>query len=304
MLTPYFSRWWQKRNARNNPNSFWEFVKETYLVAKHNKFKLLFWIFFLILSITGVVYFAGFTGEALLSWLLIVFLLIFGLKHLFRLVVPPEWFLHDINTGYVFLSVLIACWLGNLISQKLSADFIIPMTLVAAACFAGFFLERRKYSRYLIPGCALVLADIIWECLRLIQDNAGYTPNLILTVVVLVIAMLIGLFWFIKKPGVMPIAYLMLFQLFRFSNFTNESIYHAIAKELSLTEATNYAIYLVSWMYIAPLLLWMIGLRLLQANENVSPQHRRRSMDKLLENLKKNGEQNDDRAQGQSNVPV
>ncbi len=47
MLTPYFSRWWQKRNDRNNPDSFWDFAKDIFLLAKYNKYKLFFWIFLL-----------------------------------------------------------------------------------------------------------------------------------------------------------------------------------------------------------------------------------------------------------------
>lgn len=287
MLTPYFSLWWQKRNARNNPVSFWDFVKDTYLVARLNKYKLLFWILFLVVSITGVFFFAGFTNEALLSWLLAVFILIFGLKKLFRLILPPEWFLHDINTNYVFLSVLIAYWSSNLINNKLSANFIIPAILVAVICVTALFLIRKN-TRYLIPGCALILADILWQCVRLIQNNSGYPPSFILTMIVLVITMLIGLVWLIKKPGVLPIAYLALFQLFRFSNFTYEAMGHVIANDLSLYEVTAYAIYLVCWMYIVPLLFWMIGLIQVKGSESINTQQRPSPrLNKLYEALKR-----------------
>jgi hypothetical protein len=286
MLTPYFSRWWQKRNARSNPVSFWDLTKETYLLAKLNINKLLFWALFLILSIMGVCFYTGYTGQALLGGLLAVYVLIFGFKNLFSLILPPDWFLHDINTDYVFISVFVGYWLSDFISQKLGVYFILPMVLSAALCLTGFFLVRQN-NRYLIPGCAIVLADIIWQLIRLSQDNSGYLSTLITTEVVLVVAMLIGFVWLIKKPGVMPIIYLALFQLFRFSGFTYEATNHAIADKLSVEETTAYGLYLVCWMYIVPLLFWMIGLRQLALNGNTSTVHSTARVNKFLMNLKK-----------------
>ncbi len=286
MLTPHFSRWWQKRNERNNPSSFWSFLKETWLLANYNKSKLFFWIFFLIVSITAICFYMGLTNQALLGGLLVVFVLIYGLKNLFSLIMPPEWFLHDVNTEYVFLSVLIAYWLSDFISQKLSFQFTLPMTIAAIVCLAGFFWVRTS-SRYLIPGCALVLSDIIWQLLRLIQDNEAYSNSLAMTVFFLVITMLIGLIWLIKKPGMMPIVYLTLFQLFRFSTFSYEATERAISNDLSVSEASDYMLYLVCWMYIVPLLFWMIGFKQIQSTENKTLEHPVMRKNKRFEELKK-----------------
>lgn len=286
MLTPYFSRWWQMRNARNNPVSFLAFAKETYLIAKYNTGKILFWTFFLIASTVGVFFYAGLTHEALLSWLLLIFLLLFAFKNLFRLILPPEWFLHDINTVYVFLSVFIACWLSNLIQTKLGTHFITPMLLTTAFCLVGLFLVKQS-NRYLIPGCALILADIAWQILRIIPNYNSYPSNIFITQSVLVITMLIGLVWLVKKPGVMPILYLALFQLFRFSGFTYEAINHAIKDNILANEATIYTIYLVCWMYIVPLLFWMVGLRQLELNGNTEIKPHPPRVNKKFEDLKK-----------------
>ncbi len=284
MLTPHFSLWWQKRNERSNPISFWDSPKETILLAKYNKYKLLFWIFFLIVSITAICFYIGFTNQILLGSLLAVFFLLYGLKNLFVLILPPEWFLHDVNTEYTFLAVFIAYWLSDLISHKLSFQFTLPMIIAAISCLVGFFLVQKN-NRYLIPGCALILADIIWQLLRLIQDNDIYSSSFITTVFILVMTMLIGLIWLVKKPGVLPIVYLALFQLFRFSTFSYEAIDRAISNDLSLSEASDYTLYLVCWMYIVPLIFWMFGLRQIEDGGNVEHRHVREN--KRFENLKK-----------------
>ncbi len=260
MLTPHFSQWWQKRNERGNPSSLWDFAREAWLLTKYNKYKLFFWISFLIVSITGICFYTGFTNQALLGSLLAGFCIVYGLKNIFCLILPPEWFLHDVSTEYIFLSVFIAYLLSDYISQKLSVHFTLPMIIVALTCLVGFILVK-KTNRYLIPGCALIFADIVWQLIRLMQENNIYSSSFITTVCILVVTMLIGLIWLIKKPGVMPILYLVLFQLFRFSTFSYEAIERANSNDLSVPEASDYMLYLVCWMYIVPLLFWIIGLR-------------------------------------------
>lgn len=284
MLTPHFSCWWQKRNERNNPISIWNFAKETWLLAKYNKYKLIFWIFFLIVSMTAICFYTGFTNEVLLGSLLAVFSLIYGLKNLFILILPPEWFLHDVDTEYTFLSVFIAYWLSDLVSQKLGFQFTLPMIMAAISCLVGFFLVPKN-NRYLVPGCALVLADILWQLLRIVRANEIYSSSLITTVFILVMTILIGLVWLVKKPGVMPIVYLTLFQLFRFSTFSYEATERAISNDLSVSEVSDYTLYLVCWMYIVPLLFWMIGLRQIDDNTSIKPHSVREN--KCFENLKK-----------------
>lgn len=285
MLTPHFSSWWQKRNDRNNPASFWSFAKETWLLVKYNKYDLFFWVFFLILSITAVCFYTGFTNQVLLGSLLAVFLLIYGFKNLFVVILPPEWFLHDINTEYTFFCVFIAWWLSDLISQKLGFQFTLPMIIAAVTCLAGFFLIKKN-NRYLVPGCALVLADIIWQLLRLIQENDTYTNSLVTTIFILVLTMVIGLIWLVKKPGIMPIVYLVLFQLFRFSTFSYEATENAISNNLSVSEASDYTLYLVCWMYIVPLLFWIIGLRQVERGEKPSVEKHMAREKRELENLR------------------
>jgi len=286
MLTPHFSRWWKKRNERNNPVSFRNFAKETLLLAKYNIYKLLFWIVLLTVSITAIYFYTRFTDQVLLGTLLTVFFLVYGLKNIFFLILPPEWFLHDVNTEYTFLSIFAAYWLSNLISHKMGSQFTLPMIMAAISCLAGFFL-LHKNSRYLMPGCALVFADIIWQIFRLIRENDTYSSSFIMTVFILVMTMVIGLIWLVKKPGVMPIVYLALFQLFRFSTFSYEAIERAISNDLSLSEASDYTLYLVCWMYIVPLLFWMIGLRQIENSGNSSVKHRSVRENKRFEALKK-----------------
>jgi len=272
MLTPHFSSWWQKRNARNNPISFLAFAKEALLLAKYNKYKLFFWILFIIVAITVICFYTGFTDQVLLGSLLAVFVLIYGFKNLFSVILPPEWFLHDVSTEYTFLSVFIAYWLSDLISQKLGFQFTLPMIMAATTCLAGFFLVHKN-NRYLIPGCALVFADIIWQLLRFTRENEAYSHSFLATVAILVMTMLIGLFWLVKKPSIMPIVYLVLFQLFRFSTFSYEATERAFSNDLSASEASDYTLYLVCWMYIVPLLFWMVGLREIEADRNKSVEH-------------------------------
>ncbi|HSW93279.1 MAG TPA: hypothetical protein VLJ15_02865 [Gammaproteobacteria bacterium] len=286
MLTPHFSRWWQKRNERNNPDSFLNFAKDAWLLTKYNKYDLLFWVFFLILSITAVCFYTGLTNQILLGNLLAVFLLIYGFKNLFFVILPPEWFLHDANTEYTFFSVFIAWWLSHLIAQKMGVQFTLPMIMAAVTCLGGFYLVKKN-NRYLMPGCALVFADLIWQLLRLIQESDTYSSSLITTVLILVITLLIGLIWLIKKPGIMPIVYLTLFQLFRFSTFSYEATENAVANNLSVSEASDYTLYLVCWMYIVPLLFWIVGSRQIERRENTgTPKHVMRE-NRSLENLKR-----------------
>lgn len=284
MLTPHFARWWQKRNDRNNPISFWNFANETFLLAKLHKYQLCFWIVFLGVIITAICFYTGFTNEILLGSLLAAFSLIYGFKNLFTLILPPEWFLHDISTEYTFLSVFIAYWLSDLISQKLGSQFILPLIIAVSFCLVGFLLVRKN-NRYLIPGCMLVFADLVWQLVRLIQENNNYSSSLITTVFVLVLALIIGLIWLVKNPGVMPIIYLTLFQLFRFSTFSYEAIERSVSNDLSVSEASEYTLYLVCWMYIVPLLFWIVGLRQI-ASAEISDHHSTR-VNKSFENLKK-----------------
>lgn len=259
MLNPYFVVWWQNRNMRNNPLSFRIFLNETYLIAKLNKLKLFYWFSALVVSIVAVVLYTRYTGYILLGWLLAIFLIIYISKKLFYSILSPEWFLHDVNTGYVFLSIIISWAVAYLMDQQLGDNFITPMTLAVIICLIGFH-QIRSSTHFLIPGCALILSDIIWQVIRHIQNDMGYTPQVVTAECVLISAMLVGLIWLIKKPGIPPIAYLALFQLFRFSSFAYQAIYNAISNALSAPEVTYYILYLVSWMYIVPLLFWLIGL--------------------------------------------
>lgn len=258
-LNPFFLSWWHKRNFRNNPSSFTQFVKDTFLIAKHNKFEIFSWLGALILAIAAICFFTGYTGNALLGWLMAIFIGIYILKKLFYAMLPPEWFLHDVSTGYVFLAVFIAWGVSDLMLQKLGTNFILPMCLAALFCLIGFHYIRDN-KRYLIPGCALVLADIGWQIVRFIQNNPTLTPQDLLTEVLLIVAMLIGLIWLLKKPGILPIIYLALFQLFRFTAFTYQAIDRITYETLTTPEVTYYILYLVCWMYIVPLIFWFNGL--------------------------------------------
>lgn len=258
MLTPYFYSWWQNRNNRNNPTSLRQFLSDTYLIAKHNKFRLLCWLIVLVVSLGGVYSYTDYTGYTLLSWLLTLFITLYVCKKIFSFIMPPEWFLHDINTGYVFLSVFIAWCAAYLMELELGTNFIIPMLFAVAFSMAGFLVHRK--SRYFIPGCALILADIPWQIIRFLESGITYTPQVFITDLVLIVAILIGLWWLIKKPGILPITYLALFQLFRFSAFTYQAVDRVATTNISTAEITYYILYLVCWMYIAPLLFWFIGL--------------------------------------------
>jgi len=287
MLNPHFLNWWQKRNDRNNPDSFKQFAITTFLITKHNKFQLFYWVTALVVSIVAVCLYAGYTGYALLAWLLAIFLVLYIVKNLFYSILPPEWFLHDINTGYVFLSVFLSWGAAYLIISEVGTNFIKPMILAVLFCLIGFSLIRHN-TRYLMPGCALILADIVWQIFRYIQDDLGYTAPIITTGCVLIVAMLIGLIWLVKKPGILPIAYLTLFQLFRFSGFTYQAVDRVTSNELSSAEVTYYLLYLVCWMYIVPLLFWFIGLsqRQLYVKENVE-NHTVRSNKKFFDSFNK-----------------
>jgi hypothetical protein len=288
MLNPYFFNWWQKRNERNNPDSFKQFALATFMIAKYNKFQLFYWVTLLVVSIVAVCFYAGYTGYALLAWLLAIFLTLYIARHLFYSILPPEWFLHDINTGYVFLSVFLSWGAAYLIILEVGTNFIKPMILAVVFCSIGFHLIRHN-TRYLMPGCAVILADIVWQIIRYVQDDMGYTAPVITTGLVLISAMLIGLIWLVKKPGILPVAYLSLFQLFRFSGFTFQAVDRITSSQLSSAEVTYYLLYLVCWMYIVPLLFWLIGLsqRQLYVEENVE-KHTPRSNKKFFDSFKKN----------------
>jgi len=258
MLNPYFAVWWQNRNSRNNPTSFSQFLRDTYLISKHNKLWLFCWLAALVILMTGVYFYTNYTGYTLLGWLLGIFIVLYILKKLYLSVLPPEWFLHDVNTGYVLLSVVIASALAYLIYLELGTNFILPMSFAVIFSFIGFYLVHQT-SRYFVPGCALILADVPWQLIRYAQNGTHYTPQLVITDIVLIITMLIGLRWLLKKPGILPITYLALFQLFRFSAFAYQAIDHAVWREFSGEEVTYYILYLVCWMYIVPLLFWFVA---------------------------------------------
>ncbi len=258
MLTPYFAVWWENRNNRNNPSSFWQFLKETYLIATHNKLRLVSWIAALVISMVSVHYYTNYTNYTLLGSLLAVFLVLYILKKLFFSILPPEWFLHDINTGYVLLSACSAWALSYLIKLEVGNNFILPMLFAVIFASLGFSLVHQK-TRYFVPGSALILADMAWQLVRYVQNGIIYTPALIITDIVLIVTMLVGLRWLIKKPGILPIVYLSLFQLFRFSAFSYQAIDHVASADFSVAEVTYYVLYLVCWMYIAPLLFWFVG---------------------------------------------
>lgn len=258
MINPYFLIWWNNRNSRNNPTSILYFIKEIYLVTKYNKLTVFCWLAFLVVSILGICSYTGYTGEALLGSLMIVFIILYVLRHLIQSMLPPEWFLHDINTRYVFLSVFIAWVASHAVFRKLGVNFVTPMYFCLLFSVAGFYWVRKS-TRYLVPGCALILADIVWQIIRVKNENLSFTSEIVITELVLIIAMIIGLIWLIKKPGIFPIFYLTLFQLFRFSGFTYQAMTNLIQENLSPIEVNYYLLYLVCWMYIVPLLFWFVG---------------------------------------------
>lgn len=281
MLNPHFMNWWQSRNSRNNPASFLMFAKETFMIAKHNKAGLFFWISFLIASIAAVCFYTGYTGHVLLSWLLLVFIILYVLKQLINTMLPPEWFLHDINTGYVFLSVFIAICTANLLIYEVADNFIMPMIFAVIFCLAEFHFIHRK-TRFLAPGCAIILADLAWQIARVMQDNAAYAPQTLVTVVVIMAAIVINLIWLLRKPGILPIFCLTLFQLFRLLGFTNEALDRYISTNISSTDVAYYILYLVSWMYITPLLFLFTGLDQRGYLEREKDDHNERSLKKLM----------------------
>lgn len=283
MLTPYFLSWWDKRNSRNNPVSFLQFVEQTLLISKHHLLKLIGWIIFLVVSIALVCWYTGYTGYVLLGWLLAVFLLLFSLKNIFHLMLPPEWFLHDDSTRYVYLSILIG-WAGSwLIYQKIGVNFMIPMVFTVIFSFIWLCFARNTH-RYLISGSVIILADIAWQIVRFVQSGTGNTPQVIVTECVLIAAMLYGLIWLLRKPGLLPLIYLALFQLFRFSGFTYQAIDRISHNELSAEEVTYYMIYLVCWMYLVPLLFLFIGL---QQQKPVEVKRDNRRLEKMTAKLMK-----------------
>lgn len=276
LMTPYFATWWRNRNNRNNPNSFKEFALDTYLIAKHNKLHCVMWISFLAVSILGACIYTGYTGDVLLGCLLLIFLLLYGLKKLLHSILPPEWFLHDINTGYVFLSVFITWALSYLLFQKLGTIFIMPMIFSVILAIVGFYSVHRT-SRYLVPGCAILLADIVWQVVRMMQESISYQPEVITTQAVLIIAIILGTVWLMRKPSILPVAYLALFQLIRFAGFVFQALQSFKSQDLAVVEVMYYFLYLVCWMYIAPLLFWLIGFmhqdhKLTQAHERNTTQ--------------------------------
>ena len=260
LITPCFSSWWGSRNARSNPDSFWQLAKETCLVAKHNKFKLIFWILFLIGTIYAAYWYVEYTGGLLLGWLLSFFLILFVLNNVLNLILPPEWFLHDINTRYVYVSLFIAWLVSYLIFQKLGIYFIVPMLFTVVFTLIGLYRVRHDAIRFLIPGCAVILADIAWQVIRFARSETGNTLGFTITVCILTVAIVIGLIWLLKRPGIFPIIYLMLFQLFRFSGFLYQGMNRLATNELTMHEFGLYILYLVCWMYLVPLVFWFVGL--------------------------------------------
>ena len=196
-LNPYFFDWWQKRNDRNNPSSFRQFCLDMYLTDKHNKFEIFFWLCGLLITIIGVCFYTGYTENAFLGWLLGIYIGLYVLKNLFYSLLPPEWFLHDRNTGYVFMSVLIAWGAAILMAPKLGTHFALPMILTMVWCLIGIYFFKGK-TRFLVPGSAVILADLSWQIIRIAQSNLSYTPQLLITEFVLIIAMIMGLIWLFK----------------------------------------------------------------------------------------------------------
>lgn len=282
-LNPLFLNWWGKRNARNNPSSFLQFMNETYQVAKYNKLRILCLMTIWVASAVGIYYYTNYTGYSLLSAILAIFISIYVFQQLFYSLLSPEWFLHDINTGYVFLGVFASWMISAIMFEKLDADFLLPMILTGIICLLGIYFARGS-TRFLVPGCSVILADIIWQVIRYFQNNASLTPEFIITESILIVAMLIGLVWLLKKPSVMPIIYLAIFQLFRFTAFVYQGVDRAIGETLTTPEVTYYILYLVCWMYIVPLIFMFKGLMQQPVNTLLghrSPK-RRHSEDALL----------------------
>lgn len=132
-----------------------------------------------------------------------------------------------------------------------------------------------------MPGCSLILADIGWQMFKFMKENLPIPPEMLLTQAILICAMLIGLVWLIKKPGVFPILYLILFQLFRLSGFISQALDRLVHDQLSNVDVMYYILYLICWMYIAPFLLWLVALK----NQDHDSQYKapiRPNLDKLL----------------------
>lgn len=272
-LNPLFLNWWENRNSRNNPSSMRQFASDTYQIAKYNKLRIVFWMMMWGASIAGIHFYSNYTEYSLLAWIVGIFISIYIFKQLFYSMLPPEWFLHDINTGYVFLGVFSAWGISEIMLEKLGAEFVSPMLIAAVICILGIYFARGAV-RFLVPGCTVILTDIIWQVVRYFQDGMTLTPQFIITECILISAMLIVLVWLIKNPGILPIVYLAIFQLFRFTAFVYQGVNKVVVDSLTTPEVTYYILYLVCWMYIVPLLFLFKGV--MQQEQKPSPVRARR----------------------------
>ena len=282
MLNPYFSIWWKNRNNRQMPVSFLHFCKEIYWVAKQNKLVVLGWIVFLAVTVFLVFAYTSYTGYVLLGSILFIFAVLFALKHVVNALLPPEWFLHDSSTRYVFLAVFIVIITSHFIRIRLGGDFIIPMGLAVIFSLIGFYWIKDS-SRFFMPGCALILADLAWQIIRFMHETNLTPVHVLLTQLILIIAMIVGIIWLVKKPGIFPILYLVLFQLFRISGFIIQALDRFVSDNLSSTDVTYYVLYLVCWMYIVPFLFWLTAF-LNQTPESPHKPRMRSNLNKLLNN--------------------
>lgn len=255
LLTPKFLPWWQQRDSRGVLSGNWA------AIIKHlfdQKFEILFWAAAFVIVWVAIYAYWDFTGHIILGWIAGLCVSVYIVKKFLVAIIPPQFIFQEKSTRYVGLVVLISWIASVLIYRDLNGHFVMPTIIALLLGLGGMYLVRGN-TRFLVPGCALVLADLFWQIIRFIRNNDLFTYQVLSSEIIIVVAMLIGVAWMFKKPGVLPIVFLMLFQLFRFSAFTYQAIDRASVATLTTPEVTFYMVYLVCWMFITPMVLLFVG---------------------------------------------
>lgn len=258
-LNPLFMQWWNRSYApaslQQDPLSS-PFKKH----FMENKFEAMFWLAAIVISCFAVDQYWNYTGHIALGWVVGVCAVFYFFWKMLTSIVSPELMNHDGETKYI-LFVVAASWAASeLIYKEIGVHFVLPIGITLVFALVGMFFIKGK-SRFLVPGTAMISADLIWQIIRFYQTNSLFTLPVQSAEIVLLIAVVIGFIWLFKQPSILPIFFLTLFQLYRFSAFTFEAVDRASTSSLTTPEVTFYLLYLECWMFIVPLLLLYTGVR-------------------------------------------
>ena len=171
----------------------------------------------------------------------------------------------DKSLGCTVLAIF-ATWPLAFLTLELARNiFVIPAVLMIVLGALAIY-GLRGNMRYLAAGSIAVLSDYLWRVGVALFYAPSLQTSMISMQVITGAAIIGGLIWLLKKPGLMPLLFLTLIIASRYFIVMHQLFKH-VSANISTAQLAQVSVFQTCWMLITPVLLWAIGLRCIKAHK-------------------------------------